>query len=255
MKFKNLVFVALPMSVLFVATNAFAQVAPVAPGAVTISPYVVVTTLLTVVLGFINQGINSGTILQNISLPKSWLPWLTILGSFLMTATASLVNSEALTSATVLAACMAGALGLAGAGGGAALQFHSMAHKDFAKKAAAAAAKAAAVVGLIFFANTTACTAAQATAFDQAIATGNAALVPAENLSCTAATILDPTGATAICSVIDASGAAIGTTFTVVESVQAIAALIAKVPALSPTVAAKLSAFEQSLVVKGVKKP
>jgi hypothetical protein len=104
------------------------------------------------------------------------------------------------------------------------------------------------IVGIL--ALVAACTPAQLSAFDAAIAQGTAALVPAENLACEGAALLDPSGSTAVCTAIDATGAAIGATFTVVEDVQAITALVAraapKVPAtaevLKTAVAARKAA-------------
>ncbi len=81
-----------------------------------------------------------------------------------------------------------------------------------------------------------ACTAAQLTAFDQAIQQGSAALVPVENLACSSATLLDPTGATAICAAVDTTGAAVGAAFVVAEDAASIAALLAKTAPKSPAV-------------------
>ncbi len=81
------------------------------------------------------------------------------------------------------------------------------------------------------------CTAAQLTAFDQALAAGQAALVPVENLTCIVASEVDPSGATAICTEVDSAGTAIGQAITVVENVPAIQALVAKTsPKLTPTI-------------------
>jgi hypothetical protein len=75
-------------------------------------------------------------------------------------------------------------------------------------------------------------------AFDQAIAAGSAAVVPIENLACEAAEDIDPTGATAVCTEIDATGAAIGTVFTTIQTTQAAvnALLKATAPKTAPVV-------------------
>lgn len=73
-----------------------------------------------------------------------------------------------------------------------------------------------------------ACNTSQLTAYDKAIAAGTSALVPVENLACTIAKEVDPTGGTADCSAIDSTGNLVGVVFTVVEDVSAIAALTGK---------------------------
>jgi hypothetical protein len=85
-----------------------------------------------------------------------------------------------------------------------------------------------------------ACTAAQLTAFDQAIEQGQSALVPAENLACEAAMEFDPTGKTAVCSIIDATGTAVGDVINVIEDAQSIAALVRKAAPKNTATAAKL---------------
>lgn len=80
------------------------------------------------------------------------------------------------------------------------------------------------------------CTAAQLTTFDQAIEAGQAALVPAESIACAGAGLIDPTGKTAICTVLDDAGNAVGAGFTVAEDAAAIAALLSKTAPKSPAV-------------------
>jgi hypothetical protein len=75
------------------------------------------------------------------------------------------------------------------------------------------------------------CTSAQLTAFETAIATGQAALVPAEDLACTVANVVDPSGASADCQKIDSTGALVGEVFTITENAPAIANLVAKTSA------------------------
>ena len=85
------------------------------------------------------------------------------------------------------------------------------------------------------------CTPAQLAAYDQAIKTGQAALIPAENLACQIASAADPTGATAVCAQIDATGNVIGQAFTVAEDAPSILALLAKAP-MKPAAQAVVSA-------------
>lgn len=106
------------------------------------------------------------------------------------------------------------------------------------------------LAGLMFC--TGGCTAAQVSAFDAAIAAGSAALVPAEQLSCSAALDLDPSGGTAICAVIDAAGNAIGAGFQVLENAQAIAALLTKAPVKLPATQAVLDQTKAAIRVRAV---
>jgi len=146
MKFKNMFAIVTTLFVLMVATTAFAQNALVPP-ATSLTPYVMVTTVLGVLLGFVNNGINKGQILQNISLPKSWLPWLTIVGSFLMNFMSSLTSSGVLTKVSLWNACTIGIFGIISAGAGTAIQNHTQAHNsDSAKKALADGAKVVAIL-------------------------------------------------------------------------------------------------------------
>ncbi len=91
------------------------------------------------------------------------------------------------------------------------------------------------------------CTATQLSAFDQDIAKGQAALVRAENLACTTAILLDPGGATAICTAIDATGAAVGAAFTVVEDAASIAQLV---QVAAPKSAAVSEALHAAMLAK-----
>jgi hypothetical protein len=94
---------------------------------------------------------------------------------------------------------------------------------------------------------TEACTAAQLSAFDQDIAKGQAALVPAENLACTTAAALDPSGATAICSAVDTTGAVVGAAFTVIEDAASIAQLV---QVAAPKSAAVTEALHTAMAAK-----
>jgi len=88
-----------------------------------------------------------------------------------------------------------------------------------------------------------ACNAAQMTAFDKALADGESLLAPSEQFSCSVATALDPSGATAICGEIDAVGNIIGTVFTVTQDAASIQALCKRAPsaAASTTLNAALT--------------
>ena len=57
-----------------------------------------------------------------------------------------------------------------------------------------------------------------------------------------AAADLDPSGKTAVCAAVDAAGTAVGSTFTVIEDVQAVAALLSKTAPKLPATSAALKA-------------
>ena len=70
-----------------------------------------------------------------------------------------------------------------------------------------------------------ACTPAALQSLESALQTGQSAVVPAEALACAVATDLDPSGATALCAYVDATGNVVSAVFQVAETVADIAAL------------------------------
>jgi hypothetical protein len=105
----------------------------------------------------------------------------------------------------------------------------------------------------IVLASTLSC--ASTSALDAQLAAGQALIVPAESYACEAATDIDPTGATALCTEIDAAGNAIGAGITVVEEVGWIANLIKNTIGKTDATKQALSQFHAiKRVAKGVKK-
>jgi uncharacterized membrane protein YoaK (UPF0700 family) len=85
---------------------------------------VIVVTLLALALGYINQGISQGSILGIVTVPRTWLPYLTLIASFLGGAVTSLSQASAINGATVWYAAIAGFSALLAAGTGSALNHH-----------------------------------------------------------------------------------------------------------------------------------
>lgn len=109
----------------------------------TLTPLQATIMLLTLVVGFCGNAVNSGSFLGVATTPKSWIPWLTLVGGFLAGGAASLSQSGSLNGSTVFTAVVAGASALiAGAGGAAA-----HAHMVLGKKSNAVAAAAAKIAG------------------------------------------------------------------------------------------------------------
>jgi len=110
---------------LLVPSVVLAQVAapqPVVPAAPSVA--VAVVTVLALVIGFINQGIGQGSVLGIVTVPKPWLPYLTLAASFLGGVVASLAQDSVVNGAAIWGAVVAGVTALLAAGGGAALSHH-----------------------------------------------------------------------------------------------------------------------------------
>lgn len=112
-----------------------------------VSTVVAVITALSFLLGLINQAISQGSILGGlIKVPPTWLPYLTLVATFLGGFLGSIESSSLSTinAQVVVNAVIAGLLALSSAGGGAAVALHLSTPKRTAALRAAAAAAAAA---------------------------------------------------------------------------------------------------------------
>ena len=92
-----------------------------------VTPAVAIVTVLSVVLGFVTQAVQSGSFLGIATLPKTWLPDVTLFGTFLGGVVAYLagLGSFVLSGAVVYYAVMAGLTSLlAGAAPGLAQHAH-----------------------------------------------------------------------------------------------------------------------------------
>ena len=93
-----------------------------------------------------------------------------------------------------------------------------------------------------------ACTPAALQAVENALQSGQAAVVPAEALACAVASDLDPSGATALCAYVDATGNVVSAVFQVAETVADIAALCQHTKAPSAQALVVLHAEERQRV-------
>jgi hypothetical protein len=108
-------------------------------------------TILSIVAGFVSQAVNTGSLFGQVTVPKAWIPYASLLGTFIAGVSGSLVNAGSITSATVGNAVLAGFAALAGTTVGVTVHQHLKAHlgkqtppaNDNAKKAEAPAAAAA----------------------------------------------------------------------------------------------------------------
>jgi hypothetical protein len=116
---------------------ALAQSTPPAGASAPLTTLGVLVTVVSLVVGFVNQAVNQGSILGIVTTPKAWLPYLTILATFFMGAGASLSQAAGVSGSSILAAVLAGFSSLVFGAGGIAL-----AHGVHVGKLAAAAAKA-----------------------------------------------------------------------------------------------------------------
>jgi hypothetical protein len=87
----------------------------------------VVTSALSLLAGFLSAAVNTGSILNVKTIPKPWLPYLALAGSFVVGCGASL-GGHPLTAATIYTAILAGVGALITAGGGAAVHGLVTAH-------------------------------------------------------------------------------------------------------------------------------
>lgn len=94
---------------------------------VTLTPEFVVTSLIGIVAGFVSMAVNTGKILGIKTVPKPYLPYLALAGSF-VTAFGVSLGTHPLTALYVYMAALAGVGALMSSGGGAALHGLVTAH-------------------------------------------------------------------------------------------------------------------------------
>jgi hypothetical protein len=100
---------------LFWSSIALAQTILPPPAPVTVlTPAVVIVTLLAVLAGYIAQAVNTGSLFGVVTVPQTWLPYLTLVGSFLAAAVMSLQGAAVVTSVSWFNALLSGLLALGG---------------------------------------------------------------------------------------------------------------------------------------------
>jgi hypothetical protein len=143
MKFRTpmLVGLSLTVTLLCVSGLAFAQApAPVPAPVVSLTPQTAIVAILALVAGFIGQAINSGNLFGIVTTPKAWIPYLTLVGSFIGAFGLSIQGDTTLNETAWFNAVMAGFMALLSAAGGSAAHSHFTSHKNFQKRGPAAPA-------------------------------------------------------------------------------------------------------------------
>jgi len=120
---------SLAFSVLL-STSAFAQVVVTPPVITTgaVSATTIIIASLAILVGYVTQGIQSGSLFGVIMIPKPWLPYLGLLGGFLGAFTPSITNAAVKNEAAWLTALFAGLIGLGGIVAGVTAKQHVDAH-------------------------------------------------------------------------------------------------------------------------------
>jgi hypothetical protein len=106
----------------------------------TLSPSAIAALLVSVAVGFLVTAYQTGKVLGFVTVPKPWLPWVGLAGTFLQGFVTS-IGSQDWSGATVLSAVLQGLLSVAGVGLGAGVHFATTAHKSSRGVAASAAKK------------------------------------------------------------------------------------------------------------------
>lgn len=76
--------------------------------AMTLTPSMIVVTVLSLVLGLVTQMVQTGSFLGIKTTPQTWLPYLTLAATFLGGVVTSLAGAAAINAAAVFAAVVAG---------------------------------------------------------------------------------------------------------------------------------------------------
>src|SRR5271170_553710 len=71
-------------------------------------------SLISLVVGFITQAVNTGSLFSVVTVPQKWLPYASILGTFLAGFVANISAAASVTQATIMQAVMAGMMALTG---------------------------------------------------------------------------------------------------------------------------------------------
>jgi hypothetical protein len=71
-------------------------------------------SLGSLIVGFITQAVNTGSLFGVVTVPQKWLPYASLLGTFLAGFIASIGSAASVTSTTLTQAVMAGLMALTG---------------------------------------------------------------------------------------------------------------------------------------------
>jgi hypothetical protein len=142
MKMRRTMLFSLCLTVGLLSTGiAFAQTPAPTPTPLTTQSAIVV--ILALIVGYIGQAVNTGNLFGIVTTPKAWIPYLTLLGSFLAAFGTSVQGDSTLNGTAWFNAVIAGFAALMAAAGGSAAHTHLNSHKTTALATAAKAALAA----------------------------------------------------------------------------------------------------------------
>jgi hypothetical protein len=82
---------------------------------VSLNAWTLVIAILSVVAGYVSNAVQTGKLLGIKTVPQSWLPVLTLTGTFLTAFVQTLAGASSVTGTTVLQAVLAGLTALTGA--------------------------------------------------------------------------------------------------------------------------------------------
>ena len=74
----------------------------------------IVVMILSLIAGFISQAVSTGALFGQIVVPKTWLPYATLIGTFLAGFIANIAKAGTLNSGNILSAVLAGFMALTG---------------------------------------------------------------------------------------------------------------------------------------------
>ena len=74
----------------------------------------IIIALLSILVGYIGQAVQSGSLFGIVTVPRTWVPYLTLAGTFIANGVASLSQATTVNSAAWIAALLAGLTSLTG---------------------------------------------------------------------------------------------------------------------------------------------
>ena len=98
------------------------------PIVTTLSPTTIIISVLSLLAGYVAQSVNTGLLFGKVVIPQPWLPWLTLVASFLAAFTASIIQAPEQNQVAWFNAALAGFISLMGHSAGAAARGVVSAH-------------------------------------------------------------------------------------------------------------------------------
>jgi uncharacterized membrane protein len=92
--------------------------------AVSVNEWTLIISVISVALGFVSNAVQTGSFLGIETVPKKWLPYLTLIGTFLAAFLQSISTASPVTGTAVLQAVIAGFTALTGTAVGVTIHQH-----------------------------------------------------------------------------------------------------------------------------------